>query len=51
METNTIDWPPERWEEYIKKYPDAKQFRNRPLPNHADFKALFSGVTATGVDN
>ncbi|GAY33633.1 hypothetical protein CUMW_275850 [Citrus unshiu] len=29
--TRTFDWPFKRWEEYLKKYPKAKQFRNRPL--------------------
>ncbi|KAH9733273.1 DDE Tnp4 domain-containing protein [Citrus sinensis] len=49
--TRTFDWPPERWEEYLKKYPEAKQFRNKPLANAEELEALFSGAVATGAYN
>ncbi|KAH9669600.1 L10-interacting MYB domain-containing protein [Citrus sinensis] len=49
--TRTFDWPPERWEEYLKKYPEAKQFRNKPLANAEELVALFSGAVATGAYN
>ncbi|TXG60225.1 hypothetical protein EZV62_014798 [Acer yangbiense] len=37
--------------EVNKKYPDAKQFRTRPLANVEELEALFSGVLATGSYN
>ncbi|KDO40112.1 hypothetical protein CISIN_1g041555mg, partial [Citrus sinensis] len=49
--THTFDWPPERWEEYLKKYPEAKQFRDRPLANAEELEALFLGAVATGAYN
>ncbi|KAK3229122.1 hypothetical protein Dsin_001003 [Dipteronia sinensis] len=49
--TNTIDWPAERWEEYLKTYPEAKQFRQKPLANFEELESLFSGVSATWAHN
>ncbi|KAL6326393.1 hypothetical protein AAG906_008255 [Vitis piasezkii] len=38
----------EKWEEYLQKYPKAKQFRFKPLANVEELEALFGGVLATG---
>ncbi|RVW96101.1 L10-interacting MYB domain-containing protein [Vitis vinifera] len=46
--TKTFDWPVEKWEEYLQKYPEAKQFRFKPLANVEELEALFGGVLATG---
>ncbi|KAK2653622.1 hypothetical protein Ddye_013478 [Dipteronia dyeriana] len=34
-----------------QKYPDAKQFRTKPLANFEELETLFSGVSATGTHN
>ncbi|RVW13271.1 L10-interacting MYB domain-containing protein [Vitis vinifera] len=49
--TKTFDWPAEKWEEYLQKYPEAKQFRFKPLANVEELEALFEGVLATGSKN
>ncbi|XP_034686267.1 L10-interacting MYB domain-containing protein-like isoform X1 [Vitis riparia] len=49
--TKTFDLPTERWEEYLQKYPEAKQFRYRPLANAEELEALFGGVLAIGAKN
>ncbi|RVW44383.1 hypothetical protein CK203_071012 [Vitis vinifera] len=49
--TKTFDWPAEKWEEYLQKYPEAKQFRFKPLANMEELEALFGGVLATGSKN
>ncbi|KAK2635631.1 hypothetical protein Ddye_030423 [Dipteronia dyeriana] len=47
--THTIDWPPERWEEYLKNYPEARKFHHRPLANVKELEVLFGGVFVTGL--
>ncbi|KAJ9682471.1 hypothetical protein PVL29_018400 [Vitis rotundifolia] len=42
--TKTFDWPVEKWEEYLHKYPEAKQFHFKPLANVEELEALFGGV-------
>ncbi|KAK1323698.1 hypothetical protein QJS10_CPA02g00950 [Acorus calamus] len=37
-----------RWDEHIKAYPDAKQFRYKPLPHADETGQLFGVVTTTG---
>ena len=32
-----------------QKYPEAKQFRNKPLANAEELEAWFSGSVATGT--
>ncbi|XP_034700866.1 L10-interacting MYB domain-containing protein-like isoform X2 [Vitis riparia] len=49
--TKTFDWPAEKWEEYLQKYPEAKQFRFKPLANMEELEALFGGVLAIGSKN
>ncbi|WJZ86773.1 hypothetical protein VitviT2T_006199 [Vitis vinifera] len=49
--TKTFDWPAEKWEEYLQKYPEAKQFRFKPLANVEELEALFGGVLATRSKN
>ncbi|KAK1323648.1 hypothetical protein QJS10_CPA02g00935 [Acorus calamus] len=44
----TVQMDQERWDEHIKAYPDAKQFRYKPLPHADEMEQLFGGVTATG---
>ncbi|KAL9440906.1 hypothetical protein AB3S75_019560 [Citrus x aurantiifolia] len=46
--TQTFDWTDETWEEYVKKYPKARQFRYKPLANAEELETLFSGVLAAG---
>ncbi|KAJ9692959.1 hypothetical protein PVL29_011881 [Vitis rotundifolia] len=49
--TKTFDWPAKKWEEYLQKYPEAKQFCFKPLANMEELGALFGGVLVTGSKN
>ncbi|KAL6350080.1 hypothetical protein AAG906_004015 [Vitis piasezkii] len=49
--TKTFDWPTEKWEEYLQKYLEAKQFCFKPLANVEELEALFGGVLAIGSKN
>ncbi|KAK1259521.1 hypothetical protein QJS04_geneDACA014442 [Acorus gramineus] len=44
----TVQMDQERWDEHITAYPDAKQFRYKPLLHADEMEQLFGGVTATG---
>ena len=37
------------WTSYLKKHPDAKQFRNKPCPHYAAMEEAFGGFSATGA--
>ncbi|KAK1295572.1 hypothetical protein QJS10_CPA16g01101 [Acorus calamus] len=47
----TVQMDQERWDAHIKAYPDAKQFRYKPLPHADEMEQLFGGVTAIGITN
>ncbi|KAL5827692.1 hypothetical protein ACOSQ3_019536 [Xanthoceras sorbifolium] len=49
--THNIDWPPERWEEYLKHYPEAKKFCHKPLANVEELEVLFGGVLVAATNN
>ncbi|KAM7491006.1 hypothetical protein LguiA_033927 [Lonicera macranthoides] len=47
-EIGTFDWLDHVWDDMIKKYPDTKRFRNKPLEDKDLLKSLFESTMATG---
>ncbi|OMO52069.1 hypothetical protein COLO4_37431 [Corchorus olitorius] len=49
--TNTVDWTTEQWDDYIKKVPEVKQFRNVGLQFVDEMRSRFDGIIATGQES